>query len=899
MKLSDESSKWNALMTNFFATSDSILNQDGLHGEIRKSIVAANSICRIGDTFETNKEDIVYTSLLVAQVIECIIQNIPTATWQDKDLSDLATRLETLKSYLEGKDYELSDQKLYKMDENSQVDFARKIQDALKDHNEHIRKAASVLQLKLPMTKAIEIDDSPTQKTIKLLRGSSSLDDQSNWHLANYSSKLDAVLDFAVQVQRTIEYFQHQVAIRNRTPRDEIAQSLEELQRMVDQKALSQWNSSKPLDLKKHVAKWMLSSKMVEFDRGAMISHSPVADLYQGTYLGRKVTVKLLHGTLNTDSQDLERDVEREIKHWSQVSKLPYVQNLIGVCTKVSKILVVSEWCPHTIISYLDERPTRLLAVVYELICGLASIHEFGVIHGDLRCSNVLVTDDNHVAISDFGFSRSAAMNLTQYSGQEPSGDMINWSSPEMVFRGRKVGSATDIWSFAMTVYHLLSKEIPFNGRTKFEIESALRTDNERPARPPKLNPALDPLWNQLEKCWLKDPSERPTARVLQKFMENTYNANREPTASANLLIQVSAAKQLPKTQILGKQNPYVEIVFNGQTYRTPTDDNGHVTPKWSSLLEVKSPSNLDMNQVVHIKVMNEKLIGRSELATSSSTIGQLFEACQNNRTKINESEKKWFKLNPKGQILIEAYRAQEQSAPKPNIRVFMERICAVEGEEDTAINDTASELVKCTVCVVGPGGAGKSTLINSIFGERKCDTGLWGGCTKELTTIGKALELTLVDTPSFPFDGHYVILRRAFQRCRVAVVVFQESVSEVGDVARMALAEGCNVIFVRNKRQLLPLVCEVESSPLSTHLAYTEKKDRADIEQIKRNAGYFYIDARAVLRARLPDGKRISKEYVDAWIELMVAVWKSMGVQEGDVNAKADNLRRTIPATS
>ncbi|CAK4974276.1 unnamed protein product [Aphanomyces euteiches] len=890
MGVSERASSTGGLMANVLQVAETIM--DSVDPNIRPALGAATSILRLVDTFHTNREDLQFTATLVAELTKSIMEGKTTAGWKQEDISFLTSTLQDLHAYLVSLESDSSNWMISKYDQAKQIATAERIAEELNKHNARVEKAAFVLQLKFQVRRDIMNEEThdAVKKSVKVLKGYGERMDQMNEHMSNYTNKLDAVLEIAIQTQRTKEQYQHEVAIRNRPPDPDMAQSLEQLQLIVDERAQSEWRGTNALDLKTHVQKWMLPSTLVEFDYTKSIGHGASANVYKGVYFDKPVAVKCFHGILSADSHDLERDIVREIKQWSKVSKLPYVLSLIGVCTKVSRPLIVSEWCPHTIVSYVDQRPNRLLPMVYEFICGLASIHEHGVVHRDLKGSNVLVTEQNHVAITDFGLSKSTLTTMSRISNIAPTGYVINWSSPEMRFQARRAGPPADIWSFAMTVYQLLSKEVPYQGRAVFDIENALRSDDDRPCRPANLNSALDPLWKQLERCWLRDPKDRPTAQEFQKFMEDTYNANSEPNmppmSTGSLFILVSCAKGLRNTQIFGTQDPYVEITFNGKKDITPTHDNGHTAPYWDSLLELKAPPKLDMNQSITIRVMNEnwKILGHNEIASVTTlTIGQLLEVTRQNQEKSTMGAKGWFRLHPKGHILINAFLTnQYESMPKPSTRVTMKHVCAVEGAEDAVDEVEGSSIVKSSVCVLGPFGSGKSTLINSIFGHEVCKSDLWGGCTQDIKIVGDAMKLTLVDTPSYPFEGDNTKLNRALMKCRVAVLVFEKRVAEVLELAKMAIAAGCSLVFVRSKRELLPLVCKDQHpANLSNQVALTLKKDHTVIEQLLGVTEFpnFYIDALAALQARLPDGQPLKKELLQAWIDMLTAIWKASGI--------------------
>jgi serine/threonine-protein kinase len=139
----------------------------------------------------------------------------------------------------------------------------------------------------------------------------------------------------------------------------------------------------------------------------------------------------------------------------------------------------------------------------------LQKAHEQGIVHRDIKPENILVTRKVEVKVTDFGLSRffkseSPALNLTQ-SGVTLGTPL--YMSPEQV-QGHAVDHRSDIYSFGVTCYHLLSGEPPFRGATAFEV--ALKHVQEHPRPLSELRPDLPPdLCAVVHKMMAKSPDER------------------------------------------------------------------------------------------------------------------------------------------------------------------------------------------------------------------------------------------------------------------------------------------------------------------------------------------------------------------------------------------------------
>ncbi|KAJ3143184.1 hypothetical protein HK100_003862 [Physocladia obscura] len=269
---------------------------------------------------------------------------------------------------------------------------------------------------------------------------------------------------------------------------------------------------------------WMISSLEVQFEMtdDNLIGRGSSATVYKGFYHNEPVAVKLFHNLINNDPDSLETAISKEISTWMKLSGKPYILRLVGACTKVKKPYIVSEYCFSTADKYIRHNPQELMRIIYELSCGLETIHLASFIHRDIKSFNILITERKHVAIADFGLSKNAVEHLSQTSGISPPASVgtLNWMSPEQRFRPRQVSAKSDIWSFGMVMYEFVAGKVPFHDYSDEEIKVALNSENDRPTKPDGCSPKL---WELIVKCWKSNPDERPTASDIRIFLENEF----------------------------------------------------------------------------------------------------------------------------------------------------------------------------------------------------------------------------------------------------------------------------------------------------------------------------------------------------------------------------------------
>ena len=102
-----------------------------------------------------------------------------------------------------------------------------------------------------------------------------------------------------------------------------------------------------------------------------------------------------------------------------------------------------------------------------QILEGLAYLHEEGIVHRDLKCSNILLDNSNNCKLSDFGISKDGVQAL---SGCKTDCGSPYWMSPECI-TCMVYGWKADIWSFGCTVLEMLNRDPPYH---EFSVYAAL-----------------------------------------------------------------------------------------------------------------------------------------------------------------------------------------------------------------------------------------------------------------------------------------------------------------------------------------------------------------------------------------------------------------------------------------
>ncbi len=178
----------------------------------------------------------------------------------------------------------------------------------------------------------------------------------------------------------------------------------------------------------------------------------------------------------------------------------------------------------------LPEAEIRL--VLGQVLKGLADIHEHNIVHRDLKPANIFIAKDGAVKIVDFGLVKMIDYTTITMTGKAVGTPL--YMSPEEM-QGKEIDHRSDLYSFGVLLYHLLTGRYPFTGDNPMQLMH--RVTQEAPKRPTEYNPDIS---NRLENLVLrlleKEPFLRPAnAAEVAELLQRTpfHRADEAPVPSA------------------------------------------------------------------------------------------------------------------------------------------------------------------------------------------------------------------------------------------------------------------------------------------------------------------------------------------------------------------------------
>ncbi|MGD1103561.1 MAG: serine/threonine-protein kinase [Terriglobia bacterium] len=296
----------------------------------------------------------------------------------------------------------------------------------------------------------------------------------------------------------------------------------------------------------------MIGKTLAHYEMEGCLGEGGSGVVYRGRdlRLERQVAIKVLADVLRDDELAWAR-LLREARLASQLNH-PHIAAIYDLGEEDGRAYIVMEYVEGLPLADLIPEGGMPLEQVEryaaQITGALAFAHQQGVIHGDLKGSNIIVTPEGNIKLLDFGLGRriprsgtaevtSSCLPLAEAGA---TAGTLPYLAPE-VLRGSPTSLQSDVWALGVLLYQMATGELPFRGATPFDLSVEIMVGT-----PPKLEQLPEPLQSTLRRCLEKDATARISqVRELSSALEgNTRIA--EPASPVREVAAPTTAAERP-----------------------------------------------------------------------------------------------------------------------------------------------------------------------------------------------------------------------------------------------------------------------------------------------------------------------------------------------------------------
>ncbi|KAJ6667248.1 hypothetical protein lerEdw1_017226 [Lerista edwardsae] len=246
--------------------------------------------------------------------------------------------------------------------------------------------------------------------------------------------------------------------------------------------------------------------------------------VYRAVWLGEEVAVKAARYDPDEDISEAIENVRQEAKLFAML-KHPNIIALKGVCLREPNLCLIMEFARggslNRVLSGKRIPPDVLVNWAVQIAGGMNYLHDEAIvpiIHRDLKSSNILILEkvengdlsNKNLKITDFGLAREWH-KTTKMS----AAGTYAWMAPEVI-RSSMFSKGSDVWSYGVLLWELLTGEVPFRGIDGLAVAYGVAM-NKLALPIPSTCP--EPFARLMEDCWNTDPHLRPSfAKILNQL---------------------------------------------------------------------------------------------------------------------------------------------------------------------------------------------------------------------------------------------------------------------------------------------------------------------------------------------------------------------------------------------
>ena len=309
----------------------------------------------------------------------------------------------------------------------------------------------------------------------------------------------------------------------------------------------------------------LIGQQLDEYQLEALLGHGGMARVYRGRdiRLNRAVAIKVIDTPFQTDSDYLMR-FEREAQAIAQLEH-PNVVTVYRFGEAEGLLYLAMRYVEglglDSMLATYRDREKFIAAqeasrIIREVCSALDYAHEKGVIHRDVKPSNIMLDRNNHVVLTDFGLAL-----LTEVGTRGEIFGSPHYVAPEQAVSSAGALPQSDLYAVGVIMYQMFTGQLPFLGEKALDIAKQHLTQSPpspRAARP-ELSPALEAV---ILKTLAKKPEDRyPSGATLADALDEALS----PTAVVVSALTPASAPTLPIEPVLATPSSPTQVLSGSE----------------------------------------------------------------------------------------------------------------------------------------------------------------------------------------------------------------------------------------------------------------------------------------------------------------------------------------------
>ncbi|KAG6849479.1 hypothetical protein H0H93_008060 [Arthromyces matolae] len=255
-------------------------------------------------------------------------------------------------------------------------------------------------------------------------------------------------------------------------------------------------------------------------------------EVYQAIHRGNTVCVKIVRMYQTSNHVLLYKTFSREAVVWGQLSH-PNILPFYGIhrlSDPRRRLCLVSPWMFNgNVHDFLKDKPLlNRTPLVVDVASGIEYLHANGVVHGDLKSLNILVTSIGRACLTDFGLSYvtdASGLRGQALSSNHAEGGTTGFEAPELVDPDNEYSrrtTASDVYAFGMVCYEMFTGKRPFSNVKPVAVITRIM-QGKHPVRPIGAGYSerglTEDMWQLMKRCWSQHPLQRPSATKIKECL--------------------------------------------------------------------------------------------------------------------------------------------------------------------------------------------------------------------------------------------------------------------------------------------------------------------------------------------------------------------------------------------